>query len=192
LGECHYQSGNYEALNTIEFTSKILDEIGIDRRRLSIEWVSASEAPRFVQIVTSFVNGIKELGPLGYVENIEKEELNFRLTVAKKAVEQEKLRWILGKTTEFTTEGNKYSEIFTNHEIKRIWEMIIKEELIIQSILLLLKERPMTVKEMAGRIHISEDKVFMYLLSLIRKGLIDLKEIKGISPVYTLTEAIIG
>ncbi|MCK5188351.1 MAG: hydrogenase iron-sulfur subunit, partial [Deltaproteobacteria bacterium] len=45
MGECHYQSGNHEAVHTIEATGKLLSHIGINRQRLALEWVSAAEAP---------------------------------------------------------------------------------------------------------------------------------------------------
>ncbi len=37
--------------------------MGLNPERFTIEWVSAAEAPRFAQLVTQFVEKIKEIGP---------------------------------------------------------------------------------------------------------------------------------
>jgi len=37
--------------------------MGINPERFTIEWVSSAEAPRFAQLVTQFVEKIKEIGP---------------------------------------------------------------------------------------------------------------------------------
>jgi heterodisulfide reductase subunit A len=64
IGDCHYLEGNYDALRRYHELDEIIDKVGIKPQRLRIEWVSASEGKRFAQVVTDFVNEIKELGPL--------------------------------------------------------------------------------------------------------------------------------
>ena len=65
IGDCHYISGNeytkerFERLHTI-----LIKQLGIDPKRVRLEWVSASEGKRFAEVITEFTNGIKELGPL--------------------------------------------------------------------------------------------------------------------------------
>lgn len=44
-------------------TKKLLECTGIDPRRLRLEWISASEGPKFAQVVGDFVQEIKDLGP---------------------------------------------------------------------------------------------------------------------------------
>ena len=41
----------------------MLEDIGIDPRRVCLEWVSGAEALRFAQKVNEFTQTIKELGP---------------------------------------------------------------------------------------------------------------------------------
>jgi F420-non-reducing hydrogenase iron-sulfur subunit len=41
----------------------ILEDVSIDPRRFSIEWVSSAEAPRFAEMVTRFTETIRDLGP---------------------------------------------------------------------------------------------------------------------------------
>jgi F420-non-reducing hydrogenase iron-sulfur subunit len=47
----------------IAFVKKLLEFSGIDPERLVLKWVSSAEGPRFAQVVTDFVEKIKELGP---------------------------------------------------------------------------------------------------------------------------------
>jgi heterodisulfide reductase subunit A len=64
IGDCHYLEGNYDMLKRYDEIHDILDKVGINPDRFRLEWVSASEGKRFSQVVTEFVNRVKELGPL--------------------------------------------------------------------------------------------------------------------------------
>jgi len=70
-GDCHYVEGNYKCMRRIPLTKKLLEQMGIDARRLRLEWVSASEGARFQSVVTEFTEQIRALGPL------ELQELHF-------------------------------------------------------------------------------------------------------------------
>jgi len=62
-GDCHYQEGNYRALRRYTLLSKLLEQLGIDKRRFRIEWVSAAEGDKFAQLVKEITEDIKKLGP---------------------------------------------------------------------------------------------------------------------------------
>jgi heterodisulfide reductase subunit A len=64
IGDCHYIKGNYDALRRYHELDEIIEKVGINPRRLRLEWISASEGKRFAKVITDFVNEIKELGPL--------------------------------------------------------------------------------------------------------------------------------
>jgi F420-non-reducing hydrogenase iron-sulfur subunit len=64
LGDCHYQEGNYKTIRRIPFLKRLIEQFGIDRRRLRLEWVSASEGDRFAEVVNQFTEEIRSLGPL--------------------------------------------------------------------------------------------------------------------------------
>jgi F420-non-reducing hydrogenase iron-sulfur subunit len=63
-GDCHYVSGNNYAQDRIESFAGLLDFFGIDRRRLKLAWVSASEGNRFGEVVAEMTEELRELGPL--------------------------------------------------------------------------------------------------------------------------------
>jgi F420-non-reducing hydrogenase iron-sulfur subunit len=62
-GDCHYSEGNYYARRKFELLSRFIPHLGIDPRRFRYTWVSASEAGRWQQVVTDFVEQVKALGP---------------------------------------------------------------------------------------------------------------------------------
>ncbi len=62
-GDCHYQSGNYKTNRRVKLLKKLLEELGIDPKRLRFEYVSASEGQKFATVVTEFVAEMKKLGP---------------------------------------------------------------------------------------------------------------------------------
>jgi F420-non-reducing hydrogenase iron-sulfur subunit len=63
-GDCHYTEGNYKCQRRIPLTRKLAEQMGIDPRRIRLEWVSASEGARFTQVVTDFTEQVRALGPL--------------------------------------------------------------------------------------------------------------------------------
>jgi len=64
IGDCHYLEGNYDMLRRYNEVHEILESVGINPNRYRLEWVSASEGKRFSEVVTDFVNVVKELGPM--------------------------------------------------------------------------------------------------------------------------------
>jgi len=63
IGCCHYISGNERAQEKVAMTSELLDVLGIDKKRLRLEWISASEGRRFAETMQEFVKDLKALGP---------------------------------------------------------------------------------------------------------------------------------
>ncbi|MGQ9573422.1 MAG: hydrogenase iron-sulfur subunit [Dehalococcoidia bacterium] len=62
-GDCHYQRGNMSARRRVTGLKPFLEAVGVGGNRLRLEWISASEGPKVVATVTSFVEALKELGP---------------------------------------------------------------------------------------------------------------------------------
>jgi len=63
-GDCHYISGNYKTRRRIPLLKNMIQEFGIDPRRLKLEWISAGEGGRFQQEVNAFIDEIIKLGPI--------------------------------------------------------------------------------------------------------------------------------
>ncbi len=65
-GDCHYLEGNLRAEKRAEAIDLILEDFGLEPERFCLEWISASEGPRFAQVMREMVATIKELGPSPY------------------------------------------------------------------------------------------------------------------------------
>jgi F420-non-reducing hydrogenase iron-sulfur subunit len=70
-GDCHYTSGNVKALRRFKLLQKMLDQFGIERERVRLEWVSASEGERYARIVGQMTEEIRQLGPLDWKAKVE-------------------------------------------------------------------------------------------------------------------------
>jgi F420-non-reducing hydrogenase iron-sulfur subunit len=66
IGDCHYIDGNKYAEKRADSVSIMLEDFGIEPERFRLEWISASEAPKFAQVMTDMVDTIKKLGPSPY------------------------------------------------------------------------------------------------------------------------------
>jgi F420-non-reducing hydrogenase iron-sulfur subunit len=62
-GDCHYQEGNYKARRRVVALHDILENTGLERDRVLLRWISASEGQRFADTITEFTNQLKEMGP---------------------------------------------------------------------------------------------------------------------------------
>ena len=65
-GDCHYEEGNLRAEKRAEAITLMLEDFGLEDARFRLEWVSASEGPKFAQVAREFIGKIKELGPSPY------------------------------------------------------------------------------------------------------------------------------
>jgi len=63
-GDCHYKEGNYKAMKRAALLKRVIRELGIESDRFVLEWVSASEADRFANIINEIYTRIEKLGPL--------------------------------------------------------------------------------------------------------------------------------
>jgi len=184
IGECQYISGNVQGRIKVGLAIKVLDYVGLNLKRVSFNHCSSAEGERFVKLVTEFDNGIRELGPLGTGDRFPLPELSEKLKVAKTALGKEKLRWVVGKFTEFTTNGNKYGEVFTEHEMWRTLDTIVMDEVATHEILRELGQEALAVKDLAARLKLPPPHVLKYVLALQRRELVNLEGVEGNSPRY--------
>jgi F420-non-reducing hydrogenase iron-sulfur subunit len=63
LGNCHYKDGNYKAKHRLETLKNILAQVGIDKDRIWLRWIDASEGALFRDTVWQMVADIKIKGP---------------------------------------------------------------------------------------------------------------------------------
>ncbi len=62
-GDCHYEDGNLKTEKRADAIFLMLEDFGLEPERFRLEWVSASEGPKFAQVAREFTEQIKKLGP---------------------------------------------------------------------------------------------------------------------------------
>ena len=61
-GDCHYTSGNFKARRRVALLWEIMDALGMERDRLWLRWISASEGGLFAQTIREMVDYLKTRG----------------------------------------------------------------------------------------------------------------------------------
>ncbi len=172
LGECHYVTeGNYDALFNMHFGRKLLERIGINPKRLRLEWISASEGTRYAEVMNDFGKQLKEIGPLGESEGLDAETLKLNLMAVTKLlpyaklVERERLRVRFDKQ-------EQYDEYFASDEFNRLFEELIVDKLAISRIMLLLRDNPLSARDISDVLGIKANEVSRHLSNSSRLGLV--------------------
>jgi F420-non-reducing hydrogenase iron-sulfur subunit len=183
-GDCHYLTGNYQAERRITATRKILEKVGIDGRRLYLDWVSAAEGQRFAEVVTEFTETIQKLGTLGESEGLSREEVKHRLLKARSLCESVRLRWLVGKERELLEEGNVYGDKVDENEFRELLDRALYDEFNKIGILELTGDGPKKVRELADELGISSKEAFGYLTYLEDEGMVTMAGHEGRYPTY--------
>ena len=172
LNECNYIThGNYHALTMVHLGKIIMEHLGLKPERLRIQFMSGAEGGLFVESVNAFVKKVKELGPLGKGEGLEKKELQFKLEAVTglipyiRLVERERLR--LPAMAE-----EEYQKFFASDELKRILDETIVEKLAIGQIVSLLRKGPLTTGEIAQGVGLTPSEVSKHLSTSSRHRLV--------------------
>ena len=167
-GDCHYISGNLETEKKVKMIKKLLEKAGIDPDRLRLEWVSSAEGRKFAQVVTSFVDQLKELGTFSFDE--EKLKAAFETTL------NPLLRSWVGKERKLTEEGNVYGELIEQERFDNLMEDVIRKEYEQSMILLSIEDNPLSAKQIAEKINLNPTDVVNYLIKLKRKQMVHMVE----------------
>lgn len=69
-GDCHYARGNYFTRRRQALLEKVLEEIGFDRERVMLRWISASEGPEFAATMEEFDHTIRSKGKNPLTEEV--------------------------------------------------------------------------------------------------------------------------
>jgi coenzyme F420-reducing hydrogenase delta subunit/ferredoxin len=125
LNECNYIThGNYDALNMVLLCKKIMEHLGMNPERLSIEFMSSGEGNLFTEAVDNFSNKVRELGPLGKAEEINEIELKSKLEEVRKLVPYIKI--VKRKKLESRLEHEEdYEGYFTSDEIDKLLSEVV-------------------------------------------------------------------
>ena len=184
IGDCHYINGNLYAKRKFGLLERLVEKAGLERGRVMLEWVSASEGQKFADVVTGFIGKIRELGPTPAVSD---PEVRLNLRAAQEAAEAYRLRALVGKEEKLENKGNVYGDKLPQEELDRIMDEAVELEYTRNKIKLLLRQ-PMSVKELAQRLGVDSKTVLEHVVALRQRGWVDLHEVRDHSPLYKTME----
>ncbi len=152
IGECKYGEGNLEALLMGETVKNLMKLLGMEEKRLRLDWVSSSESAKIVEIIRDFSNTLQEIGPLGEKEGWSEEDKKFYLESAVALCNNMQFRSSYGnlareikKMGDFSLEviTKKVEEKLLSAMKTRLYEIEIKE---------LVKDGPKSLDYIVGKI----------------------------------------
>lgn len=125
LNECNYTThGNYHALNMVLLSRRIMEYIGLNPERLSIEFMSGADSNVFVEAVNGFVQQVKAIGPLGKAEGLDQNTLKSKLAQVQKLVPYFK-RVNKEKLASRLTNQAEYDGLFTRDHVATMFREMV-------------------------------------------------------------------
>ena len=172
LNECNYIThGNFHALSTAHLCKKLMGHIGLNPERLRIQFMSGGEGILFAEVMNDFSKKIRELGPLGISDGIDKNVLKAKLDALTslvpymRLVERERLRLPFRTKEEFDT-------FFASDEFNRLFKELIVDKLAISQITTLLKVKPLSTGKIAEALGLTPSEVSRHMNTSSRHGLV--------------------
>ena len=184
-GDCHYATGNYYAQTRAAVLTDLLEMTGINPKRLTLDWVSAGEGERFASLVTQFTDQIKSVGPPGVSEGLSPEERKLRLAAATRVVEDERMRWLVGRRRELLANGDVYGREMDQGEYDALLKSTLATDYLRERLLLLTVEKPLSVKEMAAQVKAAPRDVLRHVAAMEQAGRMKMVWIDGLTPRYS-------
>jgi F420-non-reducing hydrogenase iron-sulfur subunit len=172
LNECNYIThGNFHALSIAHLCKKLMEQIGLNPERLRIQFMSGGEGILFAEVMNDFSKKIRELGPLGVSDGIDKNVLKAKLDAVTslvpymRLVERERLR-LPFKTKE------EFDAFFKSDEFNKLFKELIIDKLAISQITSLLKGKPLSTGKIAEALGLTPSEVSRHMNTSSRHGLV--------------------
>jgi len=116
-------------------------------------------------------------------------EMLARMLAAKAAAEDFRLRALVGRERKLVEQGNAYGEKLAQEEFDKTMDDGINAEYARNRIYLLVKNEPLSVKELCERLGLNPKEVLRHIVVMKRRGLITVDKVEGTSPLYAALEA---
>lgn len=155
-----------------ETCRQVLRDCGVNPERLALEWASAAEGPRFVELITEYVRKITAIGPLGEGAGEPAwDVVAKRLEAAVKAAQTPKVRMAFGTYAKKMHQGGSYTkDTITDGVSSKVFPQFRQERLSIE-VRDCLSEGPKAISELVEVIGAGEEELFGILSSFEKKGL---------------------
>ncbi len=185
-GSCNYLTGNYQAERVVKAFQKVLEVISVDPRRVHLNLESDTE---IIRVYEQFLRTMKRLGPLWPKDEAERKGLEERLLLAREALLDPDLKWLVAREWTLVSRENAYGEVTSQEKFDETMNKRLEEQLLMARISHLLKGKACTVLDMCGELGEQPERVFATVVEMKRRGKLADAGIKGRDPVYKLQVA---
>lgn len=185
--DCHFIQGNIYAEQAVELLKKLLTLTGLEPERLELCWSSPIEEVKFIQLLNDFAAKVQNLATSSLQEE-KQDEVLLNILAAKNAAADFRLRALKGRQKELIENKNTYGENISREEFSALVDETVKEEFIQHRILLLTKQKPLSVRELAGITQLEPALVLRHIVNMRRKRLIALDHVEERTPLYKALE----
>jgi len=154
-----------------EASRQLLEDCGVDSDRLALEWASAAEAPRFVELITGYVSKIKEKGPIGSGKGeVPLEVIERRLAAAVKAAGARKPRTRLGNLAKKLAKDGDYSKEAISKGIREKILPAMRSQRIGLEARMILQEEPKDLDTLCKETGASAEELEKIMAPMVKKG----------------------
>lgn len=108
-----------------------------------------------------------------------------KIEAARRTVDGERVRWLLGKKGQLTTSGNVFGEAITDARYSFILQKAAAVELERNSLLMQMEQSPKTVHELHGATGIPKPEIVKHIIALKKWRIIEQVGMDGQSPQYS-------
>ena len=161
-------------------TRKLLDLAGIGEDRLHVAWVSSAEAQRFAEIVTETTRSIKQQGRL------DTDALALPLEACEMTVNDETIRWLVGKELKITTKGDVYGRPWDLATYEGIMFKELEREFQKNMIYLAIRQGHTSVRDISKKINVDLLRVSYLLADLERTNKVEFTGMTDRKPVFAV------
>lgn len=172
LDECNYVThGNYDALANTYFAKRILKHVGLNPDRLRTEFMSGADGNLLADYTDDFTRQIKELGPIGKAEGLDKDAVKFKLAAVRKLIPY--LRLLERERFRVPAKSKAaYEAFFEDDGIETLFDDIFTEKLAVSQIIMLLGIAPLSTSDIAQKLDLNPSDVSRHMISSSRHGLV--------------------
>jgi len=172
LDECNYVThGNYDALSNSYLAKKIMEHIGLNPKRLRIEFMSGADGNLLADYTDDFARQIKQMGPLGRSEGIGKKQLKLKIDAARQLVPY--MRLVERERFRVPVKSKQaYVDFFESRETNVLFDKIFSDKLAVSQIMLLLEEKPLSTGDIAKTLGLNPSDVSRHMISSSRYGMV--------------------
>lgn len=188
-GDCHYSEGNLYEEKKIKLLKKLLTLSGLGSERLELEWVSASEAQRFAQVVTQFTERIRKLGPSPLSGRNPDPDMLENLEAARDAAAGFRLRVLVGRERDLTEKSNVFGERVAQEEFEALLDDAVEAEFLRHKIHVLTRDNALPVSALAVATELKPTDVLKHIVAMRSRNMITVDHIEGTTPFYKALEA---